>query len=156
MSRYRVRPATLDDLEVLVRHRLAMFLDMGAAAGEVAEVGAPYNGWLRDAMARGLYRAWLVETDTGQIVAGGGMTELPWPPGPHYPGGRIAFVYNVYTEPAHRGRGLARQVMETIHDWCLAAGIGAVGLNASAAGRRLYESLGYQLSESPAMFRRIG
>jgi hypothetical protein len=72
MSRYRVRPATLDDLEVLVRLRLAMFLDMGAAAGEVAEVGAPFSAWLRDAMARGMYRAWLVETDTGEIVAGGG------------------------------------------------------------------------------------
>ena len=23
------------------------------------------------------------------------LAALPWPPGPHYPGGRLAFVYNV-------------------------------------------------------------
>ncbi len=155
MSPYRVRPATLDDLDVMVHHRLAMFADMGTPAADVAAADAPFRAWLPDAMRRNLYRAWLVETDMGEVVAGGGVTELPWPPGPQYPGGRLAFVYNVYTEPAHRGRGLARLVMDAIHDWCRSAGIKAVALNASAFGRPLYESLGYQLAESPAMFRRI-
>jgi GNAT superfamily N-acetyltransferase len=156
MPEYRVRAATLTDVDHMVRQRLAMFTDMGTPAADVVAAGPAFEAWLTDAMPRNIYRAWLVETSTGEVVAGGGMTELPWPPGPQYPGGRLAYVYNVYTEPAHRGRGLARMVMDAIHAWCRAAGIQSIGLNASAFGQPLYESMGYRCSESPAMFRRIG
>ena len=98
-------------------------------------------------MPAGTYVAWVVEagaTDgTAQIVAGGGITLIPWPPGPRYPGDRLAFVYNVYTEPAHRGRGLARRVMERFTRSAAAEGIGSVALNASTSGQPLYESMGY-------------
>jgi GNAT superfamily N-acetyltransferase len=61
-------------------------------------------------------------------------------------------VYNVYTEPSHRRRGLAKALMETLHDWCRTAGYNSVGLAASADGRTLYQSLGYQESQEPYMF----
>ena len=80
---------------------------------------------------------------------------IPWPPGPRYAGDRLAFVYNVYTEPAHRRRGLARLIMETIHAWCRDEGIGSVALNASRDGKRLYEAMGYAESTSPMMFLPI-
>jgi GNAT superfamily N-acetyltransferase len=155
MPHYRVRPATLDDADALVHHRIAMFTDMGSSPADVAAAGPMFRKWLSEAMSDETYRAWVVETGT-EVVAGGGMTVLPWPPGPQHPGGHVAFVYNVYTEPAHRGRGLARQVMDAIHDWCRGAGIQSVALNASVFGRPLYESMGYRISESPTMVRRIG
>jgi GNAT superfamily N-acetyltransferase len=65
---------------------------------------------------------------------------------------RLAFVYNVYTEPAHRRRGLARRVMDAMHHWCRDAGIASIALNASEDGRPLYEALGYQVSPAPMMF----
>jgi len=67
-------------------------------------------------------------------------------------GDRIAVVYNVYTEPAHRRQGLARRIMDAIHAWCRDEGIASVALNASADGRPLYESMGYQLPPNPMMF----
>lgn len=155
MPDYRVRLATLDDADVLVHHRVAMFAEMGSSAADAAAAGPMFRTWLADAMPNGTYRAWVVDNG-GDVVAGGGMTVLPWPPGPQHPGGHVAFVYNVYTEPAHRGRGLARRLMDTIHDWCRGAGIQSVALNASVFGRPLYESMGYRVSESPTMVRRIG
>jgi GNAT superfamily N-acetyltransferase len=152
MTTYRVRPGTLGDVEVIGRHRSAMFRDMGVPAADIDAVGASFREWLRDMMGSEMYRAWLVEHETDGVVAGGGLTVLPWPPGPLYPGGRIAFVYNVYTEPPHRRHGLGRLVMQAIHDWCRGAGIRSVGLNASTLGRPLYDSLGYQVSDSPMMF----
>jgi GNAT superfamily N-acetyltransferase len=131
-----------------------MFAEMGSRAADAAAAGQMFRTWLADALPNGTYRAWVVEKSS-EVVAGGGMTVLPWPPGPQHPGGHIAFVYNVYTEPAHRGRGLARRVMDTIHDWCRGAGVQSVALNASVFGRPLYESMGYRVSESPTMVRRI-
>jgi GNAT superfamily N-acetyltransferase len=69
---------------------------------------------------------------------------LPWPPGPRFPDGRVAFVYNVYVARPHRRRGLARRLMTTVHDWCRSEGITVMALHPSDEGRPLYESLGYQ------------
>ena len=71
---------------------------------------------------------------------------------PRYLGDRLAFVYNVYTEPAHRHRGIARMVMDAIHAWCRHQGISSVALNASGPGRRLYDSMGYRTTPAPMMF----
>jgi GNAT superfamily N-acetyltransferase len=149
MPGYRVRPATLADVDVLAHHRIGMFADMGTPLD--ASVEGAFRRWLAEMMPEGIYQAWLVETDAGDIVAGGGMTILPWPPGPHPLTNRIAFVYNVYTERSHRRRGLARRIMETIHEWCRANRIGTVLLNASQAGQPLYESMGYRPSPSVMM-----
>jgi GNAT superfamily N-acetyltransferase len=154
MSPYQVRPATLDDVEAIVHHRIAMFAEMGTQV-DVGLVETAFRRWLVDMLRAGTYLAWVVEGAGHEVVGGGGLTILPWPPGPHDVGGRLAFVYNVYTEPAHRRRGLARLVMETIHAWCRENGIGLVGLNASQAGRTLYEAMGYQQAPNPMMFAAV-
>ena len=148
---YRVRPATLDDADALVHHRIAMFEDMGVPLDAPA-LGATFRQWLLEMMPKGVYRAWVVETPDEQIIAGGGITIIPWPPGPRSAGDRLAFVYNVYTEPGHRHRGLGRRLMEAIHGWCRAEQIHSLALNASIVGQPLYESLGYTVSTSPMMF----
>ena len=151
---YRVRLATLADADVLVRHRIGMFTDMGVAL-DVDELDRAFRAWLGDVMPRGMYRAWLVDAPDGAAVGGGGITIIPWPPGPQYAGDRLAFVYNLYTEPPHRRRGLARLIMHTIHRWCRDEGIGSMALNASRDGKTLYESMGYSESASPMMFLPI-
>jgi GNAT superfamily N-acetyltransferase len=153
-AEYRVRAATLTDADILVRHRIAMFTDMDVPLDAV-ELGAAFRVWLVETMPAGTYRAWLAEDATGAIAAGGGITIIPWPPGPQYGGDRLAFVYNDYTEPAHRRQGLARRIMDTIHTWCRDAGIGSVALNASRGGKPLYEAMGYAESPSPMMFLPI-
>lgn len=150
MADYRIRVATLDDVDVLVRHRVAMFQEMGVPVDRTAVTDA-FRLWLADMMPKGLYRAWLVESDS-QPISGGGITILPWPPGPRYLGGRLAFVYNVYTEPDHRRRGLGKMVMEAIHSWCRQERIGSLALNASQFGLPMYEALGYAVTPSPMMF----
>jgi len=150
MSDYRLRVATLDDVDVLVHHRIAMFQDMGVPL-DAAAVDAAFRRWLLDMMPKGVYRAWVVDAGA-RVISGGGITILPWPPGPHYFSGRLAFVYNVYTEPDHRRRGLGRMVMEAIHAWCREERIGSLALNASRFGQSMYESLGYVVTPSPMMF----
>jgi GNAT superfamily N-acetyltransferase len=148
---YSIRPATLDDADALVRHRIGMFTDMGVPL-DAPLLEREFRAWLGEMMPNGTYRAWVVEAEARAIVAGGGMTILPWPPGPRYMGSRLAFVYNVYTEPAHRRRGLARLLMDAMHAWGRAHGIASMALNASRDGQPLYEAMGYALSPAPLMF----
>lgn len=158
MPDYRIRIATLDDRAVLVHQRVAMFTDMGVPidAGVVADV---YGRWLDRALPSQIYHAWVVDAaEEGRVdavVAGSGIIVLPWPPGPRSVGDQLAFVYNVYTEPEHRRRGLGRLVMEAIHSWCRGHGVNSIGLNASADGRPLYESMGYRIRTNPMMLYAI-
>ena len=131
-----------------------MFTDMQVPL-DASELDRDFRLWLAKVMPAGTYRAWLAEAADGEVAAGGGITIIPWPPGPRYPGDRLAFVYNVYTEPAHRRRGLARMVMDAVHAWCREEGIGSMALNASRDGQPLYESMGYSESPSPMMFLPI-
>jgi GNAT superfamily N-acetyltransferase len=59
---------------------------------------------------------------------------------------RRATILNVYTDPEYRRRGVARQLMETMIDWCKREGLARVNLRASDTGRHLYESLGFKPS----------
>jgi len=143
---YDVRQATFDDVDTLVHQRIAMFTDMGRSF-DAAVVDRAFRAWLETHMAAGIYHAWLVEDrETRASVAGGGLSILPWPPGPNYMVDRLAFVYNVYVEPAHRRRGLAQRVMDAIHGFCRVHGITSVALNASDDGRPLYQRIGFQPS----------
>jgi GNAT superfamily N-acetyltransferase len=151
LSSYTIRPATLQDADALVHHRLSMFRDMGVPMDATA-VETAFRSWLTTVMPDGTFRAWIVQEAGGRIVGGGSITVIPWPPGPQYLGGRLAYVYNVYTEPDHRQRGVARLVMDAIHAWCRENGVGSLALNASEFGRSLYEAIGYQIPPSPMMF----
>jgi GNAT superfamily N-acetyltransferase len=148
---YTIRPATLDDADALVHHRIAMFTDMDVPL-DVPLLEREFRTWLAGTMPAGVYKAWVVEDEARTIVGGGGITILPWPPGPRYMGSRLAFVYNVYTEPAHRRRGLARLMMDAIHAWCRENHIASMALNASHDGQPLYEAMGYAVSPAPMMF----
>jgi GNAT superfamily N-acetyltransferase len=140
---YHIRKATPADIDAIVRHRTSMFSDMGEKF-DPDGLAAAFVPWAREAMAKGTYHHWLAETQDGRAAAGAGLSVLPWPPGPHYFEGRLAFVYNVYTERPDRRRGLARRLMDTLHAWCRAEDILVMALHATDEGRPLYESMGYR------------
>lgn len=121
-----------------------MFRDMGVLAeADAPRLEASSRRHLAEAIAGAHYYGWLAEVD-GVVAAGLGVVLRPQLPRPGcLDGGREAYVLNVYTEPAHRRRGLARGLMQAALDWCHAAGITRVALHASDEGRRLYESLGF-------------
>ena len=141
---YRVRPATLADVTTITHHRIAMFRDMGVLdEHEVPALDAATRTYLAESLPSGAYLGWMVEAD-GNVVAGGGVIMRQLLPRPGQPaGGKEAYVLNVYTEPAHRRRGLARALMETILDWCRTRHVSRVSLHASDEGRPLYERLAF-------------
>ena len=57
--------------------------------------------------------------------------------------------------PAHRKQGIARQLMDVMHDWCRSEGIERVVLNASTFGHSLYASMGYVVADEPMMRLRL-
>ncbi len=150
---YVIRPATIADIPQLVQHREQMFRDMGIPAA-FEDMTIACETWLRHALPAKTYRGWVAEHD-GTVVAGSGLIVIPWPPGPVSMDPRCGFIFNVYTDPAHRGHGLARRLMNTIHEWCRSEGLERVVLNASAFGKSLYLDMGYVVTDEPMMRMRL-
>jgi GNAT superfamily N-acetyltransferase len=143
-SNYRIRYATIEDAPVIARHRAAMFRDMGDLSGDdVAQIENAAFVYMRQMMAERRYLGWLAERQ-GEIVAGCGLIISQLLPRPGaIAGGAQALIVNVYCEPEHRRRGLARALMTATLDWCKRERVAKVVLHASQDGRQLYESLGF-------------
>jgi GNAT superfamily N-acetyltransferase len=140
-----IRVARVSDAPIIAEHRAAMFRDMGVLdEADVPALREAARAYLTGALADGRYRGWLAEVNGAVVVAGAGLVTYAALPRPEkLTGGEDAYVFNVYTAPAHRGRGLARNLMVVILAWCRDRGITCVNLHASDAGRRLYERLGF-------------
>jgi len=141
---FTLRSATTADLDALVEHRRAMFLDMGytdeAALQSMAE---KFRVWLLEKMNAEEYLAWVAITPDANIAAGTGLWLMDWPPHMIGRGARRGNILNVYTNANYRRRGLARELMLAALDWCKKSAIDTVILHASASGKNLYESMGF-------------
>lgn len=140
-----IRRATVSDVETLVVQRRAMFEDMGYEDdAALTSMATRFRVWLLERMNSREYLAWLVSTPDGTIAAGTGLWLMDWPPHMVGPGARRGNILNVYTSKSFRRLGLARTLMDTALLWCRENNVDTIILHASAEGRRLYESLGFQ------------
>jgi GNAT superfamily N-acetyltransferase len=150
---YTIREATIADAETIVRHRREMFFDMGHQDTAVLdELVRSFRPWLIEKMSKNEYRAWFAIAQDGSVAAGAGLWLMNWPPGLHTSEPWRGNILNVYTEPAHRRRGLARRLVTTAGDWCGNQGIHVVILHSSDEGRPLYEALGFQPTNEMRVF----
>ena len=142
---YSTRLAKLDDAGIIAGHRHRMFLDIGKHDPQKLDVMTnAYRPWLESKMAAGEYLGWLAMASDGTVAAGLGLWLMDWPPHVIGSGLRRGNIINVYTEAAHRRRGLARLLLNTALDWCRANRVDVIILHASKEGRHLYESAGFE------------
>jgi len=139
-----MREAGPGELPEILHHRRNMFLDMGYTDdGRLAAAMKAAESFFARRLANGEYREWFIEDRAGKVVAGGGVVVFDYHAGPRDPSPRRPIIVNVYTDPGHRRKGLARILMQTMIAWCRAEGFGSVVLHASDQGRHLYETLGF-------------
>jgi ribosomal protein S18 acetylase RimI-like enzyme len=141
-----IRPATLEefDIDAIVHHRRTMFQEMGYRDERALDaMGARFRPWLVRKMEAGEYRAWFALAPDSTIASGLGLWQMDWPPHMVAAGQWRGNILNVYTEPEHRRRGMARALMQTALEWCATNQVDAVILHASVEGSALYESLGF-------------
>lgn len=151
----QTRLATTADSSLIANHRSAMFRAMGSAPPEVLdEMSRAFEPWVLRRLTEGRYMGWI--TCNGDCpIASIGLLLLDWPPHPLDPAGaERGYILNLFIEPEYRRRGLARKLVELCLDEGRRRNIGVISLHASAEGRPLYDSLGFQSSNEMQLGNR--
>ena len=138
-----LRPSTHADLETHVAHRVAMFRDMEMGSEEgLKRMAEAFRNLLRGWLVTGQCRGLVVE-DQGRIVASVLMLLKDTMPTPVTPLSVRGYLFNVYTEPSHRRRGLAARLTDAALDLARDLGIEIVELHASLEAEGLYQRMGF-------------
>jgi GNAT superfamily N-acetyltransferase len=139
-----LRRATTRDLDVLVRHRRLMWIEIGGVdASDLDDADRTYRRWARVRLASGRLLGWIVERG-GRAGASGCVWLQEVHPRPGYGGGIQPYLLSMYTEPDERGRGHAARIVDAAMRWSDARGYPRLALHASPAGRGIYERAGFK------------
>ena len=141
---YSLGTAAHEDIPQLIELRMAYLLaDFGTLDATVEDTIRGSLPSFFDRHLGGDLFAYAMRCDDGSIVSLALMLVSEKPPNPRFPHGRIGTVFNVFTVPEHRRRGLARQVMGALVEDARLRGLDLVELNATDDGYGLYKSLGF-------------
>ena len=141
-----LRPLHAGDHAHVVAQREAMFRETARHAPDaISRMSEAFAPWLAARLADGRYFGWLAETQ-GAVVAGLGMMWLDWPPHPlHAEPGR-GYLLNLWVDPGHRRRGIARRLVECSIAHARGHGVAAIVLHPTAQAEGLYAALGFRVS----------
>jgi GNAT superfamily N-acetyltransferase len=142
------RRASIADIEALVRLRLDFLSEVNRKPSPPGLEARLYEFFGRH-LPSGDFISWFAESE-GEVVATSALVMIHRPPSHSNITGLYAHIINIYTVPAWRRRGIARSLFAKILDEARAAGCGKATLHATAEGRPLYESFGFQVCTSEA------
>jgi ribosomal protein S18 acetylase RimI-like enzyme len=150
------RPVGPDDLDLICRHREEMFRASNAPGRSdelLRTMTASFRGWIEPRLRDGSYFGYIAE-DGGAAVGGIGLMIIDWPPHPSHPNqDKRGYVLNVFVEPSHRRRGLAKMLMDLGEAEIARRGVAFAVLHATRMGRPLYEQTGW--SQTAEMSKQV-
>jgi GNAT superfamily N-acetyltransferase len=145
LTQYRIRRASVRDIQTLVKQRRAMFSEMHSQPRRALDVhDRAFAGWARRETLAGRLQSFLVESANREVVGGGSVWLREVQPHPGFKGGKEPYLMSMYTVPGHRGRGIATLIVKHAVSWAKTRGYRSMSLHASKMGRPLYEELGWK------------
>jgi GNAT superfamily N-acetyltransferase len=132
------RRATQDDIEDLVRLRVAMQEELRPSPDPEA-----FAASLREYLKRSDALISWVAVHEQRAVACASVLLIDGPPTGRNLSGRQGYVLNVYTEPGYRRSGIAATLCARVVEDAAAAGVTRLFLRAVPGARTIYERLGF-------------
>ena len=129
------------DLETFIRMRITQLREEGAT--EDLDLVPALMDYYHRHMADGTFVSWLA-VDGDQIVGTSGMSFVEKPPYFGCPTGRVGLLSSMYTDPAYRRRGIAKELLRRVVEEAREYGCGSVQITASDMGVLLYTDFGFR------------
>ena len=138
------RKAKLDDIDLLVKTRIEVLRAANGLTGseDMSEVEKQSQEYYEKALVDETHTALLV-FDRDQFIGAGGISYYRVMPTYHNLTGRKGYIMNMYTRPGYRRKGIAFHTLDLLVQDAREKGITSVSLEATEAGRPLYEKYGF-------------
>ena len=140
MNRPVIRRLTADDLDAFIAVRIRQLREEGAK--EQIDLTGALRQYYEKHMADGTFFSWIA-LDGGEIVGTSGMSVVEKPPYFGCPTGKIGLLSGMFTHPAYRRQGIARELLSRVVADAKNAGCGTVQITASDMGVKLYTAFGF-------------
>lgn len=136
---------TADELDTFIQMRIRQLREEGAK--EDIDLGPALKDYYNRHMADGTFVSWLA-MDGNEVIATSGMSFVEKPPYFGCPNGRIGLLSSMFTEPAYRRKGIAKELLSRVIEEAKAYGCGTVQITASDMGVMLYADFGFTKNEN--------
>jgi GNAT superfamily N-acetyltransferase len=141
------RETTVADIDLLARLRLAFLAEFHATDDRDPNLLAAARDYFAAAVPRGDFIGFFAESD-GQVVGVGGMVINRLPPSTTNFPGREAYIVNMYTHPAWRGRGIAARIVALLTERARQEKCRRAILRAVPQARPIYTRAGFDAAGS--------
>jgi len=142
--------ADLSDIPALIELRVQFLLELrGEVAPEsVEKLKAALRPCYEEMMNSGELVS-VIATLESQTIAMGSLHLIRRPGNFINPGGREAYLLNMFTEPRYRGLGLAKNILNLLEKEALAMGYPMLELHATPMGEALYLKNNFTKHDEP-------
>lgn len=147
------RRAKADDVDELVRLRVEFLkeaLKIKSCSSD-QEIINSLTDYFSKTMCTDSFIAWLA-VDNGRIIGTSGLCFYTLPPSYKNMTGNIAYIMNMYTDPAYRGKGIATYLFEQLIFEAKKLNYKKISLHATDMGRSLYLKFGFKETDNEMVF----
>ncbi len=131
---------TEKELDTFIRMRIQQLREEGA--NENVDLVPALKDYYERHMSDGTFVSWLA-MDGEKIIGTSGMSFVEKPPYFGCPNGRIGLLSSMFTDPAYRRQGIAKELLGLVVNEAKDYGCGTVQITASDMGVLLYTDFGF-------------
>lgn len=140
-----IRKATIEDMASLIELRKKQLIDEGSVPNQ--NIDTELNSFFTKHIVENSLVEWVAEED-GAIIATGAIVFYEFPPSFNNKSGIKGYVTNMYTVPAYRKQGLAKQMLDKIFQEAMERNVDNIFLHASKMGRPVYLKYGFKETDA--------
>lgn len=131
---------TQKELDIFIQMRIHQLREEGAK--EEIDLIPALKDYYERHMADGTFVSWIA-VDGENIIGTSGMSFVEKPPYFGCPSGRIGLLSSMFTDPAYRRRGIAKELLSRVIEDAKEYGCGTIQITASDMGVKLYTDFGF-------------
>ena len=128
------------DLDIFIEMRINQLREEGAK--EDIDLRPALRDYYMRHMKDGTFVSWIAE-DGGKIIGTSGMSFVEKPPYFGCPSGKMGLLSSMFTNPAYRRKGIAKELLHRVVEEARNYGCGTVQITASDMGVKLYTAYGF-------------
>ena len=128
------------DLDIFIEMRINQLREEGAK--EDIDLRPALRDYYMRHTKDGTFVSWIAE-DGGKIIGTSGMSFVEKPPYFGCPSGKMGLLSSMFTNPAYRRKGIAKELLHRVVEEAKNYGCGTVQITASDMGVKLYTAYGF-------------